>query len=262
MTQKFSATRRAAFLRALGETGNQTLSAARAKVSRSWVTLHRKDPEFDAAAQAALAAAKARLEAAGARRPPSGWGTLDGAQLVVRGTGGAGGGKRVQIARARLRQWDPATEDRFIATLQATCNVRASCKAAGMWPPSAYAHRKRWPSFERRWDAAVEESYMRIELGLLENGGNMFSARERPPEIDMPPMRVDEALQLLRLHKSAPRGIGVMPAKPRVPMSADELRGVIADWRALKERGETISPADRARDAAEWARRREGEREA
>ena len=35
-------------------------------------------------------------------------------QLVVRGTGGTGGGKRVQIARARLKQWSPRVEERFL----------------------------------------------------------------------------------------------------------------------------------------------------
>ena len=58
--------------------------------------------------------------------PPSGWGFLDGEELVVQGTGGSGGGKRIQIARARPRQWTPRIEDRFLATVAATCNVKAS----------------------------------------------------------------------------------------------------------------------------------------
>ncbi len=43
MSKKFSAARKRAFLHYLAETGNQTISAERAKVSRSWVCLHRKE---------------------------------------------------------------------------------------------------------------------------------------------------------------------------------------------------------------------------
>lgn len=47
MTAKFGEARRRAFLAALRETGNQTLAAERAKVSRSWVQSHRaNDPAF------------------------------------------------------------------------------------------------------------------------------------------------------------------------------------------------------------------------
>ena len=62
MTKAFGERRRAALLRALAETANQTIAAARAKVSRSWVTLHRaEDPGFRAAIEAAVAEAKVAL---------------------------------------------------------------------------------------------------------------------------------------------------------------------------------------------------------
>jgi hypothetical protein len=60
----------------------------------------------------------------------------------------------VQIARARLHQWDARVEDRFIETLAATCNVKAACAAVGMTQTSAYEHRKRWRAFAARWDEA------------------------------------------------------------------------------------------------------------
>lgn len=79
MTAKTSQARKDAFLAALEETGNQTLAAERAKVSRSWVSLHRSgDPEFRRLSDEAIAAAKARLGAHPERLPPSGWGFLDG----------------------------------------------------------------------------------------------------------------------------------------------------------------------------------------
>ena len=75
MSAKISASRRAAFLKALGETGNQTLSAERAKVSRSWVTAQRaRDAGFDGAVRAAIEAARERLRPAPLPfRGVSGW---------------------------------------------------------------------------------------------------------------------------------------------------------------------------------------------
>ncbi|HVR91052.1 MAG TPA: hypothetical protein VHG29_08165 [Novosphingobium sp.] len=175
MTKKFSQARRDAFLTALAQTGNQTLSAERAKVSRGWVTLHRStDAGFDAACRDAIAEARAALRDApsalrraqgsvapqgerNSMKPPTGWGYLDGAELVVKGTGGSSfpdaptQGRRVQIARARVRQWSPRVEERFLAALTATCNVKAACAEVGLTPASAYNHRLRWDGFARRW---------------------------------------------------------------------------------------------------------------
>src|SRR5688572_22229906 len=136
MSHKTSAARRAAFFEALRATGNQTLACERAKVSRAWMQLQRStDPQFRADVVAAVAEARGSLsqrsgsspehaEHSG-RQPPSGWGHLDGEELVVKGTGGSGGDKRIQIARARLKQWTPRVERRFLTALMATCNVTA-----------------------------------------------------------------------------------------------------------------------------------------
>ncbi len=78
-------------------------------MSRSWVQLQRDtDPAFKAEVAAAVAEAKAAILALmvngeGRAKPPPKWAAQDGEVLVLRG----GRGKRVQIARARLRQWTP-----------------------------------------------------------------------------------------------------------------------------------------------------------
>jgi hypothetical protein len=217
MSAKISASRRAAFLKALGETGNLSLSAERAKVSRSWVLLHRKrDPEFDGACVAALHQARQsfdRLRTDGSTRPPAGWGHLDGVELVVRGTGGSGPGKRVQIARARLHQWDARVEERFLAALLATCNVKAACAEVGMTATSAYNHRKRWPAFAARWDAAEAEAEGRIEMALVEHGANLFSRRELPADIPIREMTAAQAIHLLHMRQHKLHGIGRAPGR-------------------------------------------------
>ena len=259
MTRKFGQARREAFLAALRETGNRTIAAERAKVSQSWVTLHRSsDPEFRRACDEAREDAKAGLRRAQAERGVGcGWGFLDGEELVVKGTGGAGGGKRVQIARARLKQWTPRVEERFLATLAATCNVKAACAEVGLMAASAYNHRKRWMRFAERWDEAVEIGYSRLEAGLLEHAGNMLSGEGPPVFTAMPPMSFADAVRLVHMHKHAARGIGKAPGKRwRPPKTLDEVAPeIIRKWNMMSAAGE-VSDEQRAADEAEWARRR------
>jgi hypothetical protein len=257
MSRKTSPARRAAFLQTLAETGNQTIAAERAKVSRSWVQLHRStDPAFDADVRAAIAGAKAALRAdpspqplsrkgRGTNQPPSRWGHLDGEELVVRGTGGSEGRKRVQIARARLKQWTGRIEDRFLAVLAATCNVKAACAEVGMTAASAYAHRKRWPAFARRWDEALSEGCLALETALLDASANLFASPALPPAEAgaapapaIAPMDAHQALHLLYMHKHYQPRPGRLPG--RAPTRATEAETIKAIERqfALLERRE------------------------
>lgn len=259
MTAKFGRARKELFLAVVRETGNQTIAAERAKVSRSWVTLHRsRDPEFkracdDAVAEARAALRRARDERGDGCKPPRGWGFLDGEELVVKGTGGSGGGKRVQIARARTKQWSPRVEDRFLAALGATCNVKAACAEVGLTPASAYGHRRRWPAFGARWKAAVEEGYAQLEMGLIECAGNFLSGEDLPDAAPLTEMTVGHALHLLHMHKHEVRQIGRRPGRRARLPDIEEVRLVIL------RRVEAIKRHDKrrlARERQEWARRR------
>jgi hypothetical protein len=256
VTAKMSAARRAAFLDALEATGNQMLAAEAAKVSRSWVQLQRStDPDFDAAVRARVAAAKARLGGAEEAAPASGWGFLDGEELVVRGTGGSGGGKSVQVARARLKQWTPRVEDRFLAVLQATCNVKAACAAVGMSATSAYNHRKRWPGFARRWREAEEVGTIRLDWALVECAQNLASRRSLPPAAPMPALSTDEILHSLYMHGHL-RGMGRPPGRFARGMTFEEASAILLYKIEAIERAEALSEADKAALREEWSRRR------
>lgn len=274
MSRKISQARRAAFLTALAETGNQTLAAERTRVSRSWVTLHRStDPGFDAAVRAAVAGARDALigrsrsspEESG-RKPPRGWGFLDGEELVVRGTGGDDLGddgtgapvrRRVQVARARLQQWTARSEERFLAVLAAIGNVRAACAEAGLTPASAYAHRKRWPGFAARWDEAVGAGSAALDAALLDGGANLFSHAASGPSAagDAPlpaitGMDAHQALHLLYMHRHyAPRP-GRMPGRPPTTVTPERLAARIEDLLGRLDRR-------KARRAARATARRE-----
>jgi hypothetical protein len=251
MTRKFGQARKAAFLAALRETGNRTIAAERAKVSQSWVQLHRSsDPEFKRACDQAREEAKAVLRQAQHERgngcaPPSGWGFLDGEELVVKGTGGAGGGKRVQIARARLKQWSPRVEERFLAALAATCNVKAACAEVGLTPASAYNHRNRWPRFAERWNEAIEIGYVQLECGLIETAGNLFSS-DGPVEVGpIREMTAGHAIHLLHMHKHQVHRIGKRPGLRAREPDIEDIRAELLRKAAALERRRALQGARR-----------------
>lgn len=228
MTRKFDQARKDAFLRAVAATGNQSLAAERASVSRSWVQLQRsEDPGFRAAVEKAVAEARERLRAEPSRRPPDGSAYAAGAELVVRGTGGAGGGKRVQVARARVKQWSPRAEERFLETLAATCNVKAACAEVGLTAASAYNHRRRWAGFARRWDDAIKLGYIVLEAGLVEAAGNIFSEQEPAAPGPIHNMTAAQAIHLLHMHKHRVHRIGRAPGRAMGPPDFDAVRASI-----------------------------------
>ncbi|MEP7349496.1 MAG: hypothetical protein ABI668_06025 [Sphingorhabdus sp.] len=203
MSKKASAARTEAFFQALAETGNQTISAERARVSRSWVSLHRSaDPEFKARMEACIAEARARLSTAGSVKHSGKWANIDGEELVVRGSRG----RRAQISRARLKQWTLRGEQRFLSVLRATCNLELACREVGLSVPSVYKHADRWPRFAGAWKAALEEGYHALELAMLENGMRSLdpdAAEEMDwePAIPMEPMTPEQGLALLHMNK-------------------------------------------------------------
>lgn len=252
MTRKFDAARRHAFLAALRATGNQTLAAERAKVSRSWVQLRRsEDPAFRSAVAQAVDEAKASLRQTQAERGGNGAGYAQGAELVVRGTGGSGGGKRVQIARARLKQWSPRTEERFLAALAQTCNVKAACAEVGLTPASAYNHRNRWPAFARRWDEAVELGYTLLEFALIEAAGNIFSGEGpvAPGPVALGEIAVDQAIHLLHMHQHKVHGLGKRPGLRAREPDIDDVRAEILRKIAAIERRAALETEGSRRQA-------------
>ncbi|MFL6729076.1 MAG: hypothetical protein ACJ8EZ_04005 [Sphingomicrobium sp.] len=187
---------------------------------------------------------------------------------MVRGTGGSSGkgsGKRrrVQIGRARLKQWTPRVERRFLEALAATGNVHAACAEAGMWPPSAYNHRKRWERFAEAWDEAVAEGYLRLEGALALRGCNLFSARSlaeladgedgedsgAPPEVRIVAMTADHALAALNAYRKRlpPDCFSSEYQDEHAAMVAatdEKLRRKMAMLRLIDEEGRVIGQRD------------------
>lgn len=248
MTAAHSPARRAAFLRALAETGNRTIAAERARVSPSWVTLHRKrDPAFARAMGEAVVTARAALAGRGDARPPRGWGSLDGAQLVVRGTVG----RRVQVARAGPRELTPRLEARLLGVLAATCNVKAACAEIGMTAAAVYAHIKRRPRFAERWAEALDIGYAVLEAGLVESACSLFEGDATAPEVVAHPVAFSEALQLLRLHGHRVHGLGKPMRRAREP-SIQEVHAALLKRITAVERAAALPPGAMDKARREW----------
>ena len=201
MSAKISFARARRFLKAVRETGNQTIAAERARASRAWVQLQRStDPQFKADVAAAVAAAKAALCAGRARRRrrrgggiSTGWSWWCAVEQAA-GAGRAGAAAAVDAARRGALHRVP----------EATCNVRAACAAAGLSVASAYKHRERRPGFAMRWAGAIVEGQPRL-VSALTAGAIALLDPEIPADEELlpplEPMNVDHAIAVAMLYE-------------------------------------------------------------
>ncbi len=124
--------------------------------------------------------------------------------------------------------WTKQAEDIFFVELAGLCNVAAASRAAG-FPDGASAYRRkdRDPDFRARYDRAIDESYDRLELEMLERGrfgeNRPDEAGESPPRLRQVPTAL--ALSLLKMHAGRRRGGRAEEALPgRRPLRGKALR--------------------------------------
>jgi hypothetical protein len=200
MSAKTSKARTQAFFTALAETGNQTISAERAGVSRSWVVQRQAaDAAFRTEMDVCVATAKTRLADEQANQAQELGFDSDGVELVMRGCNG----RLNQIARARVGQWTPRLEARFLGMIGKSCNVTAACRMLGVSPASAYYRRKAWPRFAERWDEAIALGTMQLEYALVEQACNFLDGVEPDYNAPMADMTAEQAILLLSLYKKS-----------------------------------------------------------
>jgi len=240
--------RRGFFVR-LAATGNATLAAKRAGVTRAWAYRWRsEDAAFAHEWQAALdtfarrrrqrarrAAAQRRLvsrQDAPAREGP----------LVMRRARGG----RAQLAAARANDWNEDKEALFFAELGATLNVAAASRAAGFTSKTAWARRRSDAAFARRWDAVADDGAVRIELRLMEMAARDIDAladedaAAADAAAEARPLDPDLAKWLLKFRRDGakPQRRGQRAPEPDIEdVRAEILRKVAAIERA-RGRGE------------------------
>lgn len=126
--------------------------------------------------------------------------------------------------------WTKKSLDVFFAELSAFCNVAAASRAAG-FPDgsSAYDKKNRDPAFRARYDAAIEESYSRLELEMLERArfGENRPAPANAAEARLRAVPTALGLSLLRLHASRRKGAAQPPAPVHRPLKGAKLRAAL-----------------------------------
>ena len=122
-------------------------------------------------------------------------------------------GPRPIVSRKRLRKrrkdgWSRRDEQVFLKHLRATSNVRASARAAGKSPSSAYDLRDRDPLFAAQWAQAIDHAAPRLHSKLIvfaETGGREVEpgGDGEPGEAELADLDPDLALKLLKYHQDS-----------------------------------------------------------
>jgi hypothetical protein len=113
---------------------------------------------------------------------------------------------KLQMRRAQPGKLTIEAEQAFLAALSSTCNIRLAAAAVGAAAHAFYRRRKKSSGFAREQRLALQRGYEALEMALYEGG--MAGSHEHddwrhndPPA--MPPMSVNQALQLMYLHQKA-----------------------------------------------------------
>ena len=166
-----STAREVAYLKALAETGNASLAAAQAGVSRDWAYKKRQvDAWFDARCREMAELARERLP--------------------------------VQRRRRRAGGWNADRERTFLEALHATHDVEVAAGSAGTTAPSAYRHRAVRPEFAAAWAAALADGGPGEEPEWVEAAAHFLY---REPLSDDNPVRLTSVGQVLRLQAKSER---------------------------------------------------------
>ena len=135
-----------------------------------------------------------------------------------------GRAKRIKTGGA---QWSEEAEEAFLDALSATCNVRMAAAHVGFTTFTPYRQRRIRPAFAARWQAALEQGYIRLEWALLSAAVDSMEGTAFDAEAPIPRMTVEEAQRTLRLHRAA-AGDGRGPRYGRpAPRPVEQVRASI-----------------------------------
>lgn len=167
MATRIEPARTAAYLRALADTGNATLAAERAGVSRDWAYKRREqDARFDRLCREMAALAKARLP--------------------------------VRVNRDRKGGWTAAREARFIERLQETGSVWLAAAEVGLSTVSAYRRRQVRPGLAAAWDEAQRSGWPPADEPWIEAAMCFLEGQPPPPGNPVRFRSVDQVINAMR----------------------------------------------------------------
>lgn len=135
---------------------------------------------------------------------------------------------RAQRIKTGGAQWSDEAEELFLDVLAASCNVQMAAEATGFASQTAYRMRRLRPDFAARWQQALEQGYIRLEMALIEAACDTIADVEFGTDRPIPKMTVDQAMGVLRAHKNEVKGDGQrVPGNHARRRSLDEVRDSI-----------------------------------
>jgi hypothetical protein len=146
---------------------------------------------------------------------------------------------RAQRIKTGGAQWSDEAEELFLDVLAASCNVTMAAEATGFHTQTAYRMRRLRPDFAARWKEALIQGYIRLEFALVEAACDTLANVEFGTDRPIPKMTVDQAMGVLRAHKSEVTGDGrKIPGRHARRRSFEEVRDSIIKKIEAIERAE------------------------
>ena len=173
MPRIISTAQEVAYLATLAATGNATLAAERAGVSRTWAYKKRAgDAGFAALCREMAAIARAR---------------------------------RTRVNRDRADGWTADKEARFLERLLETCSVWLAAAEVGLTAKSAYRRRQARPEVAAAWAEAERAHWPPLDQPWIAAAICVLEGEPPPPGNPVRFTRVGEVLQAMRGNKFVAR---------------------------------------------------------
>jgi hypothetical protein len=163
--------------------------------------------------------------------------------------------RRVQVraprgskkAKPRRNGFTRERKNDFLAHFAATCNAKASARAAGVAHATVYQHRKSDPAFRASWEEALDHGYARLEAELVRRAALLpgFDADEEAAKecetID--PKLALAILESYRRNRGAKPG-DILPRTSDAEQVRARLEKKMRALRIVDQDGRLIAPAE------------------
>jgi hypothetical protein len=163
-----------------------------------------------------------------------------------------GGKDGPQMIRSKGDRWTEQAETVFLDHLAASCNVLASCEAAGFCNTTVYKRRREDAAFAQRWQAALEQGYLRIEMALVRRANEALEGFAPDADTPIPVMTVEQAIKVLDRHRATVNGGPPSRRRWTRPRTLDE----VSD--SILRKLEAIAPAPEAQESSSRLREESG----
>jgi hypothetical protein len=132
-----------------------------------------------------------------------------------------------QLVRSSGARWTDEAEAAFLDALAASNNATLAAEQTGFSRAAIYGRARRDPGLSERMAAARALGYARVDELLARAAEDFLSGRAPDPASPLPPMTVDHAIAILKLHRAAQTGEGKRPAWPARRRSLEEVHDSI-----------------------------------